>query len=248
MGGSRVRGRLREAAGNAFGFGLDSATKYARLRCKRTGRAAAMVRGAEAVLVPTAAAGFTVLWAWTDAYGSPVPALPGGGLVATAAVFAAFLYCLASTAENLGTWHPSRRAKILGAAAVLSLLATVTAVGCVFWSVQSHARDERGIEVTCTVIAIAEDSRPVGDGGTGSETYYVHRIACPPGGPSSVTSGVREAEPGKRLRVVYDPEHRLRTTTETSPVDWHLTAVVAAIALAVSLALNITCVAVRVRT
>lgn len=233
---------------NAAGFGLDAAIGYARLRRHDTGRQAVVVRSTEAVLVPTAAVGFVALWSWNDAQGSPVAAILRFVMVPVgiAAVFAPFAYCLASASEDLAQWRPSARAKMRAAAAVFSLLTTLVATGCASWSIENRARKERGIEVTCTVIAITQESRPTGDG-TGSETYYLHRIACPPGGPSSVTSGTREAEPGHRLRVVYDPENRLHPTTETSPVDWHLTATIAAIALAASLALNITRVAARAR-
>lgn len=60
---------------------------------------------------------------------------------------------------------------------------------------------ERGRVTTCRVVAVTEEETFNGAG-----SYYLHRLACDGGGPSSITQSDRTLQVNQRVRVRHDPE------------------------------------------
>lgn len=248
---SRVRNALavaiKDAAEHVIGFGIDAVGRYGGLRDGKRGRHPAVIRVAEAVLVPATAVGVDFLWFWTNAHGSPVPWVPGWVLTSAGVVmfFAPFLYGFVQMVDSVELSRDWMVRTVAGLA-IGSAAATVAAIGCSNWAIKNHALEARGVEVTCTVVDSTKRTQQNPGEQAGSSTYYDNRIACPPGGPSTVVSGTRP-EPGQRLRVLYDSEHRLPATLETRPARWSVVATAGSIALAVALVANLAGVCLWVR-
>jgi hypothetical protein len=62
---------------------------------------------------------------------------------------------------------------------------------------------ERGRVTTCRVVAVTEE-----ESFNGAGSFYLHRLACDGGGPSSITPSDRPLQVNQRVRVRHDPERK----------------------------------------
>ncbi|MER8042927.1 hypothetical protein [Streptomyces sp. NPDC094032] len=85
-----------------------------------------------------------------------------------------------------------------------------------------------------------------GEGAPGDKTLYHHPLSCPGGYPSDFTAERRIAEPGKTVRIAYDPAHRMDPVLESENVA-HGSLVVPSVLLLLSAALSCTALAAEGR-
>ncbi|MFF0554513.1 hypothetical protein ACH4ZU_15585 [Streptomyces sp. NPDC020472] len=149
---------------------------------------------AGALLVPAVAG--TLLWWWADRslrspHGLPAVLALGGGLLLTAAALLA---------------HNALFREGGGVAAAVLILAGLTAV----W-VEARDSAVRGAVADCVVVGeVRVTHHPTfGEGAPPAKTLYHHTLDCVGGRPTEFSAEERIAEPGGRVRIAYDPDHRM---------------------------------------
>lgn len=89
-------------------------------------------------------------------------------------------------------------------------------------SVWVEARDSRiraeVVECVVTGKAKVTEHPTFGEGAAAEKTLFHHPLSCPGGYPSEFTAERRIAEPGKTVRIAYDPAHRMDPVLESENV------------------------------
>ncbi|MFI6978396.1 hypothetical protein ACIBSV_07335 [Embleya sp. NPDC050154] len=168
--------------------------------------------GLASVGLASATVGIAVAAAFLNAYG---PATWWRSVCVVVLALASMAMVLATTTV---VWScPSGGAVVGGLVVFFAMFVTIQHASN---AVGDTALAKRGVSTTCLVLDVrarTETSTSTDANGhttTTTRTYNDHRLNCPEGGPTNMTTSRAAAKKGQSLRIRYDPKGRLDTVPE----------------------------------
>ncbi|MGW1990338.1 hypothetical protein [Embleya sp. NPDC001921] len=182
------------------------------IRHERGDAAHVFLVGLAAVGLASATVATVVAAAFLNAYG---PATWWRSVCVVMLVIASMAMLLATTAV---VWScPSGGAVVGGIVVFFAMSLTIHHASD---AVGDAALAKRGVSTTCLVLDVrarTETSTSTDANGhttTTTRTYHDHRLNCPEGGPTKMTTSRAAAKKGQSLRIRYDPKGRVDTVPE----------------------------------